>query len=47
MTDGGLLYALTMGIIGGIIMLILIFTGDYLTYRSLQKRLKKEREATE
>lgn len=47
MPEGGILYALTMGIIGGIIMLILIFAGDYLTYRGLQRRLRKERGATE
>lgn len=47
MTDGGFLYAFASLVAGGAIMLVLIFAGDYLTYRSLQKRLRKERGATE
>ncbi len=47
MPEGGFLYVLAMGVIGAIIMLALIFLADYLTYRSLQKRLKKERGAPE
>ena len=45
MTDIELLNALVALIGGGAVIAAIIFTGDYLTHRDLQKRLRKELEA--